>query len=122
MNNCLRAYGYDAAHNRSRLWSMRRDGQRVATLSVAIGHDPLPIVAELKAARNAEAPLEVWWAARQWLNMHDLSQVATKRRKWGTAPLDRTTWISLWRPYWLAKRRIPGWLPLTPSRAALEAL
>jgi hypothetical protein len=37
-------------------------------------------------------------------------------------PLDRETWVSLWRPYWLAKRRIPDWLPIAPSREALEAL
>ena len=124
MRNCLRTYGYRLAHNRSRLWSVRKDGQRVATLSVAPGgyYDPLPNIVELKAAGNAEAPLEVWWAARQWLHMHDLSQVDTKRRDWGTVPLDRATWISLWRPYWMAKRRIPEWLPLAPSRAALKAL
>ena len=123
MRNCLRTYGYRLAHNRSRLWSMRKDGQRVATLSVASGYrDPLPNIIELTAAGNAEVPLEVWWAARQWLHMHDLSQVDTKRRDWGTVPLDRATWISLWRPYWMAKRRIPEWLPLAPSRAALKAL
>src|SRR6185503_11050025 len=32
MSNCVRRYGEDVAHNRSRLWSVRRDGQRVATL------------------------------------------------------------------------------------------
>lgn len=123
MRNCLCTYGYRLAHNRSRLWSMRKDGQRVATLSVASGYrDPLPNIVELTAAGNAEAPLEVWWAARQWLHIHDLTQVDTKRRDRGTVPLDRVTWISLWRPYWLAKRRIPEWLPLAPSRAALAAL
>lgn len=123
MRNCLRTYGYNLAHNRSRLWSMRKDGRRVATLKVGTGYrDPLPAVVELKAAGNELPPRDVWWAARQWLNMHDLSQVDMKRRDWGTAPLDRATWMSLWRPYWLAKRRIPGWLPLGASRAALEAL
>lgn len=32
MQNCLRTYGPNLAHNRSRLWSIRRNGQRVATL------------------------------------------------------------------------------------------
>jgi hypothetical protein len=45
-----------------------------------------------------------------------------RRRDWGTPPLDRATWTSLWRPDWLAKRCIPGWLPIAPSRNALEAL
>jgi hypothetical protein len=123
MKNCLRSYGYNLAHNRSRVWSMRKDGQRVATLNVAVRYgDPLPNIVELKAAGNAEAPTEVWWAARQWLHMHDLTQIDTKRRDRGTVPLDRVTWRSLWRPYWLAKRHIPEWLPLAPSRAVLDAL
>jgi hypothetical protein len=123
MRNCLRDYGYHVAHNRSRLWSMRKDGRRVATLSVGIRRgDPLPAVIQLKAAGNAEAPPGVWWAARQWLHMHDLLQVKTNCRDWGSVPLDRAIWISLWRPYWLAKHRIPQWLPLARSRAAIEAL
>ena len=123
MRNCLRTYGYNLAHNRSRLWSIRRDGQRVATLSVAAARgDPLPGIGQLRGAGNAEVPLDVWWAARRWLHMHDLPQIKTGQRAWGRAPLDRAAWISLWRPWWLAKRRIPQWLPLAPSRAALEAL
>ena len=38
------------------------------------------------------------------------------------APLDRASWLSLWRPYWLAKRRIPEWLAIAPSRDALDRL
>jgi hypothetical protein len=123
MKNCLRSYGYDLAHNRVRLWSMRKDGQRVATLSVAVRfRDPLPNVVELRRAGNAEASREVWWAARQWLHMHDLTQIETGRRDRNSMPLDRATWISLWRPYWLAKRCMPEWLPLAPSTAVLRAL
>jgi hypothetical protein len=123
MRNCLRSYGYDLAHNRSRLWSVRRHGERVATLRIASRYrDPLPSIVELKGPGNAEAPRELWWAARQWLHMHDLLQVDTAQRNWGAAPLHRTTWLSLWRPYWLAKRRIPAWLPISPSRDALAAL
>jgi len=54
--------------------------------------------------------------------MHDLLRVDTKRCKGGDAPLCRTTWMLLWRSYWLAKRHIPDWLPLTPSRRALSGL
>jgi hypothetical protein len=81
MKNCLRTYGYNLAHNRSRLWSVRRDGERVATLKVAIGYpDPLPNIIELKGPRNADVPPDVWWAARQWLNLHDLSKINMGRR------------------------------------------
>jgi hypothetical protein len=123
MRNCLHTYGSNLAHNRSRLWSVRRRGERVATLMVASRYrDPLPGIVELRGPGNAEAPRELWWAARQWLHMHDLLQVNMAQRNWGTAPLHRTTWLSLWRPYWLAKRRIPEWLPIAPSRDALGAL
>jgi hypothetical protein len=123
MRNCLRTYGYNLAHNRSRLWSVRRGGERVATLKVARRfRDPLPHIVELKGPRNADVPRELWWAARQWLHMHDLPQIEMEQRDWGTTPLARTTWLSLWRPYWLAKRCIPEWLPIAPLRDALEAL
>ena len=123
MRNCLKTYGYSLAHNRSRLWSVRRNGERIATLRVAIMHrDPIPKIVELEGAGNTKAPRELWWAARQWLQSHDLLQLDTQQRGWDTAPLDSATWRSLWRPYWLAKRRIPEWLPIGPSRDALEAL
>jgi hypothetical protein len=123
MKNCLKTFGYNVAHNRSRFWSIRKNGERVATLRVAMSYkDPLLTVFELRAARNKDAPTEVWWAARQWLHQHDLLRIDTKRRDWGTVPLNASMWKELWRPYWLAKRRIPSWLPLVPSRNALEAL
>lgn len=123
MNNCLRTYGYNLALNRSRLWSVRRDGKRVAALEVSTGYDdPLPNIVEFKGSGNADVPRELWWVARQWLHSHDLPQIDMAQRDWKTEPLDRATWLALWRPYWLAKRRIPKWLPLAPSRTALWAL
>lgn len=123
MRNCVNTYGYNLAHNRSRLWSVRRGDERVATLRLARRFlDPMPLIVELKGAGNTDVPRDLWWAARQWLHRHDLSLVDLSERNWGTAPLDRATWMSLWRPYWLAKRRIPEWLPIAPSRDALEIL
>jgi hypothetical protein len=123
MKNCLRTYGAQLAHNRARLWSMRRNGERVATLRVGIMHrDPVPKIVELEGHANTKAPRELWWIARQWLQSHDLLQLDTRQAGWDSVPLDRVVWHTLWRPYWLAKRRIPEWLPLTPSRDALEAL
>jgi len=123
MQNCLRTYGYSLAHNWARLWSVRRDGERIATLRVATANrDPLPRIVELKGARNVQVPRELWLAARQWLHTHDLLQIDMGWHRRDTAPLDRATWLALWRPYWLARRRIPAWLPIAPSRAALEAL
>jgi hypothetical protein len=81
---------------------------------------PLLIIRELRLARNNHAPVEVWWAATRWLHQHDLSRIDLKQRS--TVPLDAATWRTLWRPYWLAKRRIPAWLPLGPSRAVIDRL
>ncbi|WP_194477690.1 PcfJ domain-containing protein [Bradyrhizobium sp. CCBAU 53338] len=123
MRNCLRTYAGNLAHDQTRIWGVRKDGKRVATLQIARRYrDPLPNIVQLKGPGNSEVSREVWWAARQWLHKHDLSQVVIRPRNWGTAPLDRDSWVSLWRPYWLAKRRIPDWLPLAPSREALGAL
>jgi hypothetical protein len=123
MRNCLRTYGFNLAHNRSRLWSVRKDGKRIATLRIGSQTaDPLPSILELEGAGNAAVERDLWWAAHQWLQTQDLSQVDMRQRGWRTAPLDRATWLSLWRPYWLAKRRIPQWLPLAPSRGAIRAL
>jgi hypothetical protein len=123
MNNCLCRYGYGVAHNSVRLWSVKRDGARVATLSVAqLGDDPLLNLDEMRLADNKPAPVELWLAARQWLNSHELPHVDMQRLKRNTAPLDAAAWRSFWRPYWLAKRCFPSWLPLAPSRRALQAL
>jgi hypothetical protein len=120
MGNCLRTYGWSVANNHARLWSMRCNGERVATLQIGF-RGPLPHLVQLRGARNSEVQLAVWQAARQWLHMQDWSPVDPKRLR-GRVALDRSAWTSLWRPYWVGKRRIPAWLPLAPSRTALEAL
>jgi hypothetical protein len=51
MRNCLNTYGYNLADNRSRLWSVRRDGERVATLRIAA-----VIVIHCRTSSNSEAP------------------------------------------------------------------
>lgn len=123
MGNCLRTYGGDLAHNASRLWSMRKDGRRVATLRIGRGRrEPLPNLYELEFPRNVAASPEVWWAAHQWLRIHDLRRVEFTLIPWNSAPLDRGVWQSLWRPWWLAKKRIPASLPLTPTRSLLNSL
>ena len=123
MENCLETFGDNLAHNRSRLWGVRVNGQRVATLQLAQhAGDPLVTIRQLKGERNREVPVEVWWAARQWLHRHDLPSIDMRRHPWGKASLDDAAWRSLWKPYWMAKRRIPTWLPLKASRGAFARL
>jgi hypothetical protein len=65
--------------------------------------------------------VEVWRAARRWLHAQDANAVGArmdfKDRNFG-AP----TWRAFWRPYWLAKRAIPSWLPLAPNEATFLEL
>jgi hypothetical protein len=123
MQNCLAGYGDNVAHHWSRLWSVRKDGERVATLQISRRvRQPLLSVMQLRGRQNADVPIDVWWAAARWLHQHDLSTIKPVERTWGTMPLDDRAWRSLWRPYWRAKGRIPMWLPLRPSRSALGAL
>jgi hypothetical protein len=117
MDNCLRTYGCALKHNTSRLWSMRRGGERVATLRLTRNRDePLPNLYEIRLPGNAIAPADLWWVAHRWLARHDLRRVPDDCFPWGSAPLDAAIWRQIWRPWWLAKRRLPKTLPLTPTR------
>jgi hypothetical protein len=123
MRNCIRTYGACLALNSSRLWSIRKDGQRIATVEIARSiDDPLLHVHEVKTEGNRAASKEIWWIARRWLHSHNLPEIDPKMLSWTTGPLRRGPWIKLWKPYWLAKRRFPNWLPVIPSRYALDAL
>jgi hypothetical protein len=122
MQNCVRSLSWGVRQNRLRLWSVRRNGERVATLQLGRRYgDPLLQVVQLRGPKNATASAVVWWAARKWLHGHDLSVIAPVTFK-EPLPLDRRSWIELWRPYWIAKQRLPAWLPLAPSAKAISDL
>jgi hypothetical protein len=122
MQNCVRSLSWGLRQNRLRLWSVRREGERVATLQLGRRYgDPLLQVVQLKGPKNATAPAPIWWAARKWLHGHDLSVIAPMTFK-EALPIDRRGWIELWRPYWIAKQRLPAWLPLAPSAKAISDL
>lgn len=123
MKHCVASYGRDLADNRTRVWSVRRDGERVATLSLqTTGGSPYPVIRELSAAHNAPVNAEVWLAARRWLAIQDSAEVDVARFKRKSARMNAEVWRNLWRPYWIAKQRIPSWLPVAPSVSALYAL
>jgi hypothetical protein len=123
MENCLRTYSYDVVDDHCRLWSIRCDGQRIASFEVRRDRDrPLLHMAQLNGMRNEPAPIEIWWLATRWLHQHDLPSIRPEPRPSEAREPDTAAWRALWRPYWLAKRRIPSWLPLGPSWAAFSAL
>jgi hypothetical protein len=94
----------------------------VATLALDSGLGPLPQFRELSGPSNAAVPLDMWIAARRWLYSQDKPDVDVKRFEAIWAKPDRDVWRRLWRPYWLAKQRIPSWLPLNPKASTLYDL
>jgi hypothetical protein len=124
MKHCIATYGSRVSCNECRLWSVRREGARVATMALECGYNdsPLPMIVEISGEQNAPAPMEVWLAARRWLHEQDAKSISSERFKYRFSQFDAATWREMWRPYWLAKRSFPAWLPLAPSEGALWAL
>lgn len=123
MRHCVLDYGSALTHDRCRVWSMQQDGRRIATLEVGcVKPEPLARIVQLKSALNKTVPTEAWLIARRWFDSHDLLAVSRPRIPHGTLPLNAAEWRRVWRRYWVAKKHIPPWLPLTPCREALGAL
>jgi len=123
MENCLRNYCYEVADDHCRLWSIRREGRRIASFDVR-RHQRRPLlhIDQLSGAKNEPAPIEVWGLATRWLHQHDLMSIRPEPRAREDSEPETASWRKLWRPYWLAKRCIPFWLPLRPSWRAFDAL
>jgi hypothetical protein len=120
MNNCVASYAWKIKGDESRIWSVRQTGERVGTLEVGYCEDhPLLSITEISGKNNTILPKEVWIAARRWLNSHDISRLASYGPP-RLAEMSRSRWSKVWRPYWLAKRCIPEWLPLSPSWKAFN--
>lgn len=124
MRHCVRTYADAVALNRCRLWSVRRAGVRLATLEIGVGRyrGPLASVWQMQGVANTGVDRAVWATVQRWLNSHDLAALQPSIGDWATFAPGRATWLAMWRPYWLAKRRIPEWLPLSPTAQALQNL
>lgn len=122
MQNCADQYADRLARDKCRLFSVRRGGERIATLE--IGPHPretgILTVTQLKARHNMPAPLEVWQAAHAWLatqtHLRRLPVMATPER-----PLKNLAWDDLLAPYRQEKCGAP-WLPEMATLASIAAL
>ena len=68
MHNCVDTYAWSIATNECRLFSVRRGGQRVATLEVRphkLFDSYAPV--QLKGPCNSDCVLELWHAASKWI-------------------------------------------------------
>ncbi|MGD2133994.1 MAG: PcfJ domain-containing protein [Maricaulaceae bacterium] len=66
MRHCAASYITHVAHGRSWLYSVRRDGERLATLELVM-NDGRFVLAQIKARRNGPAPAEALHAARRFV-------------------------------------------------------
>ncbi len=116
MNNCLRGYAEEIATRETQFWVVHKNAERVAHLS--IGHrwqEPLPSITEIRGPNNEEVTADVYRVAWQWFIAANLEDLRPKERTLKETPINHKVWARFWRPYWLAKKRLPRRLPLAPS-------
>jgi hypothetical protein len=118
MKHCVRAHSGAIARGAARVWSVRRDGERVATLMVGWRLAGAVLdVADLRGPLNAPVAADLWAEVIRWTLAQGVARTTPEAMP--SAAPDRRIWTRLWRPYWLAKRRFPPWLPLAPEPGVL---
>ncbi len=122
MQNCADQYAERLARDKCRLFSVRRNALRAATLEIGphTRETGVLTILQLKSRHNMPAPLDVWQAAHSWL----ASQGGLKRLPSMMAPdrpLDAAAWRDLVRPYRQRKSNAP-WLPETASHTSFAEL
>ncbi|MFN0217532.1 MAG: hypothetical protein ACKVP4_01830 [Hyphomicrobium sp.] len=106
MQNCADQYAERIARHRCRLFSVRRNGQRVATIEVA--HHPRETsylaIMQLKARHNMGAGPDVWQAAYAWMaSQQNLRVVSPLLSLNARMTFDQEAWRELMAPYREAK-------------------
>lgn len=108
MQNCADQYADRIARDKCRLFSIRRKGNRIATMEISAHHRETGFLTinQLKGRHNMPAPLEVWLAAHAWMStqkeIRRTPPLITAER-----PLDAATWEALMLPYRQKKRGAP---------------
>lgn len=111
-NNCARNYGSSVAAGATRFWLVKRDQKTVAMLN--LGAASVPVLEQVSELGRSDASPELSLAIHRWLRGHCLLRILPKP----TYPeIPRRRWARMWRAYWIAKQRIPTWLPLAPPES-----
>ena len=97
MRNCVATYIEKAAAGHCLIYSIRRGGQRIATMEVA-PRGGMPVITQLLAASNSAAGEEVWTAARSWLSYQGAYPAGVRHSIAQTAVI-AGRWDAVWRPY-----------------------
>lgn len=122
MQNCADQYGERIVRERCRLFSIRRNGSRVATLEVGPHQRESGVLAinQLKARHNMAASTDVWQAAYAWMAI----QQGLKRLpplSAGARDFDQEAWARLLQPYRAATAGAP-WLEREASHLMFAGL
>ena len=104
MQNCADQYAERIVRDKCRLFSIKRNGQRVATLEIGPHQRESGVLAvnQLKSRHNMAASTEVWQAAYTWM----AGQQGLKRLplpNTGDRRFDQSAWATLLSPYRSAK-------------------
>ena len=100
MQNCADQYGERIVRDKCRLFSVRRNGARVATLELGPHQRETGVLAinQLKARHNMAASTEIWQAAYTWMAgqqaLKRLPSLGNSERSFNQA-----AWRGLLRPY-----------------------
>lgn len=120
MHHCLRNYCHALEFAKEEIVSIRRNGERIATMSVGFAGDrPHVDILQLSGKANATVERSVWIAARRWLDANNWLSIEPIEKQHLDDKATIRRWQALWRPLWLEKRHIPAWLPLRPDFSAL---
>lgn len=110
MQNCADQYAERLIREKCRLFSVRRNGVRIATLEIGPHPRETGVLAvnQLKARHNMAATSDVWQAAYAWMagqpGLKRIPALAILERGW-----DQAAWRSLLQPYRQAFNGAP-WL------------
>jgi hypothetical protein len=115
MRNCIQGWGHDITYSGVELWSIRKDGRSLATVSVGKSHgDGLASITEIKAADNKQVDRNVALVARRWLQMHDIASMQFTQVEEQERDCEKA-WKFLFKPYWIEKRAAQRWPELRPK-------
>jgi hypothetical protein len=127
MNNCLADYAHNIEAYGGKVWSVRKNDVRMATLEIRRDACRQIYVFQLVGNSNNDPAAAEMAAVVRWVQTcARVSPIAPPVPDQSNDPIEeprkRAIWIGVWRTYWRAKRRVPMWLPIGYSCEALNEL
>lgn len=122
MHHCVAAYAGAVARGTSLIYSIRRGGQRIATMEVRAAYDRsgAGIISQLQGPRNADASEDVRRAASAWLAKQGKCPLSFAQGGMSVPPVRAEKWEAIWRPYWTEKLQIKSALEKGDARTLIR--